>query len=114
MPWAPLRPCNQPGCGALSNDSYCPTHKRERDQARGSAASRGYGHRWRIYRERYLKAHPLCVECLKRDETTAATVVDHITPHKGDRQLFWDPTNHQALCKPDHDRKTATDDGRWG
>jgi 5-methylcytosine-specific restriction protein A len=34
-------------------------------------------------------------------------VVDHIKPHKGDRGLFWELANHQALCKRCHDRKTA-------
>ena len=44
---------------------------------------------------------------------TASTTVDHIIPHKGDRKLFWDKTNWQALCKPCHDAKTAREDGRW-
>ncbi|WP_456243258.1 HNH endonuclease [Thermacetogenium phaeum] len=35
-------------------------------------------------------------------------------PHKGDRQLFWDESNWQALCKPCHDSKTAREDGGWG
>jgi 5-methylcytosine-specific restriction endonuclease McrA len=35
--------------------------------------------------------------------TVAATVVDHITPHKGDAALFWDPANWQPLCKRCHD-----------
>ena len=34
---------------------------------------------------------------------TAATVVDHKIPHKGDPQLFWDETNWQSLCAPCHD-----------
>jgi len=45
---------------------------------------------------------------------TAAGVVDHIVPHKGDADLFWQRTNWQPLCKPCHDRKTATEDGGWG
>ena len=44
---------------------------------------------------------------------TPSTTVDHIVPHKGDRTLFWDRTNWQALCKPCHDSKTAREDGRW-
>ena len=39
-----------------------------------------------------------------------ASVVDHIKPHKGDYDLFWDEANHQALCKRCHDIKTATED----
>ncbi len=81
--------------------------KADADRRRGSAAERGYDWSWQKYRLAFLAQHPLCVECLKRGETTAATVVDHIIDHNGDRQLFWDPANHQPLCKPDHDAKTA-------
>ena len=41
--------------------------------------------------------------CAKRGLVTGSTVVDHIEPHKGDQQKFWDKTNHQALCKHCHD-----------
>jgi 5-methylcytosine-specific restriction endonuclease McrA len=36
-------------------------------------------------------------------EIVPATVVDHIKPHRGDPELFWDASNHQALCKHCHD-----------
>jgi len=43
-----------------------------------------------------------------------ATVVDHITPHKGDNDLFWDRANWQSLCESCHNRKTAAEDmGAW-
>ncbi len=42
----------------------------------------------------------------------AATVVDHVKAHKGDQQLFWDETNHRAVCKPHHDART--DEGDFG
>nr|WP_292832122.1 HNH endonuclease signature motif containing protein [Mesorhizobium sp.] len=29
-------------------------------------------------------------------------------------RLFWDRSNWQPLCKPCHDRKTATSDGGFG
>lgn len=44
----------------------------------------------------------------------AATEVDHIIPHRGDQQLFWDTNNWQGLCKPCHSRKTAQEDGGFG
>ncbi|WP_085981300.1 MULTISPECIES: HNH endonuclease signature motif containing protein [unclassified Paenibacillus] len=40
-----------------------------------------------------------------------ATVVDHITPHKGDMGLFWDQGNWQPLCATCHSIKTAKEDG---
>jgi 5-methylcytosine-specific restriction protein A len=58
--------------------------------------------------------HPLCEECKRNGRLTPATVVDHITPHKGNRELFWDESNWQALCKSCHDRKTAKEDGGFG
>lgn len=30
-------------------------------------------------------------------------VVDHITPHRGDPELFWDEANLQAVAKGWHD-----------
>lgn len=70
---------------------------------RKSAAKRGYNRRWQAYRERYLREHPLCVMHLQLGQIAEATVVDHILPHKGDHKLFWDPKNHQSLCKTCHD-----------
>ncbi len=91
----------------------CDPCERKSDARRGSAHSRGYGVRWRAYRSTFLATHPLCVICKAAKRVTAATVVDHIRDHKGDPVLFWDPANHQASCKPCHDKRTdAGDFGR--
>lgn len=71
---------------------------------RSSSSARGYGSRWQTARATFLRSHPLCVECAKQGKVTAAIVVDHITPHRGDQTLFWDEANWQSLCKPHHDR----------
>lgn len=92
---------------------YKERHKKYEKQ-RGNSTQRGYDADWRRYRIMYLREHPLCVECLKEDKVTAATVVDHIIPHKGNKELFWDPKNHQSLCEHHHDLKTATEDGGFG
>ncbi len=55
----------------------------------------------------HLIHHPLCVMCDQEGFTVAATVVDHIKPHKGDERLFFDPDNLQSLCKPHHDSAKA-------
>lgn len=47
---------------------------------------------------------------MQRNQVTPSTEVDHIVAHKGDMGLFWDQANWQALCKPCHSRKTATED----
>lgn len=74
---------------------------------RPSAHHRGYGARWRKARVAFLAAHPLCAYCLDAGRTTAASVVDHVQPHRGDPRLFWDAANWQALCQPCHDRHKA-------
>jgi 5-methylcytosine-specific restriction protein A len=116
IPQALKRPCNQPGCPELTNDSYCPEHKREKvkryDQSRGSAAERGYSNRWSNYSRLYRKKNPLCIICLKDNRIVSSQHVDHIIAVKGPNDpLFWAPTNHQALCQPCHSRKTVLEDG---
>lgn len=118
MPRA-LGVCTTHGCWRLAEkgSSRCDRHnaKKEHYQAhpRGSSTQQGYGSRWRRYRLAFLTANPLCIHCLADGVTTPATVVDHIKPHRGDARLFWDPDNHQPLCKRHHDAKTARE-GRWG
>lgn len=114
MPNRPLKPCGRWPCPNLTTGAYCDDHPRP-DQGRGgrpSAASKGYGYRWRKYRDRFLA----------RDENrfcatgcgNLATDVDHIQAVTGpDDPLFWDEANHQALCHSCHSRKTVRD-GRWG
>lgn len=63
-----------------------------------TAAQRGYGYKWQQARAQYLREHPLCVMCRADDRVTAATVVDHIVPHRGDQSLFWRRSNWQSLC----------------
>lgn len=68
-----------------------------------SSTQRGYGYKWQKYRANFLHSNPLCVFCMRLGVITAATVVDHKVPHKGDQNLFWNSLNHQALCKKCHD-----------
>ena len=63
-----------------------------------------YGYWWQVRSKRFLAAHPLCIMCQRQGRTTAATIVDHIIPHKGSLTLFWDKANWQPLCKQHHDR----------
>lgn len=110
-----LHKCNRPGCTKLTSERFCPMHMQEyqttRDNKRPSAYRRGYNTAWRKTSKGYLTRHPFCVKCLSKGIHTPATVVDHIKPHKGNKTLFWDSNNWQALCKRCHDIKTATEDG---
>jgi 5-methylcytosine-specific restriction protein A len=87
--------------------------KRALDRQRPSAARRGYGPSWRRARAAFLARHPLCATCEALGRMVAATIVDHVVPHRGDPRLFWDETNWAPACKRCHDAKTARE-GRWG
>jgi 5-methylcytosine-specific restriction protein A len=106
--------CRYAGCAQTTTEGYCAKHRSARESARGSAAARGYDTVWRKYRRAYLAEHPLCRRCEQEGQLTAASIVDHIVPHRGDPVLFCEPTNHQPLCKPCHDTKTASHDGGFG
>lgn len=110
MPYKPMKPCAQPGCKELANNKYCEIHTKQYRNDRGATSQRGYDSRWRKARLRHLREHPFCVECLKENKLTKATVVDHIVPHRGDRILFWNESNWQSLCEHHHNKKTRTQD----
>lgn len=85
-----------------------------KEQERLSSTKRGYGYRWQQARAGYLAKHPLCVICKAKGLIEPATDLDHIIPHKGDMELFWDRTNWQGLCGSCHSEKTAKEDGGFG
>ena len=76
---------------------------------RGTATARGYSKRWSRAAASYRRQHPTCVHCEQQGRVTAAECVDHIIPHDGDSQLFWDARNWQSLCWACHNRKTWSD-----
>ena len=114
MPKKPKVPCKHPGCPELveAGTRYCEKHKTLHPEEVRSANTRGYGRAWQKARKHYLETHPLCAECLSEGRYTKATVVDHITPHRGDPRLFWDTGNWQALCEHHHNVKTGNEDSR--
>lgn len=82
------------------------------EAARGTATQRGYGHRWHIESQAWLKAlgAPLCACGCGRQ----ANMVDHRTPHKGNMTLFWDKTNWQPYHTSCNTRKANRSEGGWG
>ena len=112
MPKRPKIPCRHPGCAQLvePGQKYCERHKPMHPEEVRSAAGRGYGSAWRKARKAFLQAHPLCAECMKEGRYVQATDVDHIVPHRGDMELFWDRSNWQALCHRCHSKKTRRED----
>jgi 5-methylcytosine-specific restriction enzyme A len=118
MPKAAKTTCSHYGCAALVDaPGNCDAHRlSDRASAqyrRSSSTARGYGYRWQKVSKSFLKSHPLCecVDCKAGElRVIAAAVVDHVVPHRGDMQLFWDRLNWQAMSKECHDHKTATQD----
>ncbi len=69
-----------------------------------TSTQRGYGYRWQKGRALFLREHPMCCYCQRNGLVgVLASVVDHIIPHRGDQNLFWDESNWQPLCAPCHD-----------
>ena len=119
MPTRARRECTKPGCSTLVSSGACDDHRHQAEaldrSRRGSASARFYGRSWQKARDAFLRVHPFCeMECAEAGVVSAAEVVDHITPHRGDLRLFWDRANWQPGCKPCHDRKTAREDGGFG
>lgn len=114
--------CCAPGCEDLAEPggARCADCRAEQDARRADqrAAAQATPHasaaralyadpRWRRAAASFLKRHPVCADCASLGRIEPATDVDHIEPHKGDRALFWDRSNWQALCHSCHSRKTA-------
>lgn len=121
--------CTHPGCTTAIDyrERWCSYHreaglehlaemKRRRQRTapvspEKRAASRLYGTAaWHRIRLAQLAEEPLCRHCAAENRVTAATVVDHVQPHWNDKQVFYDRTNLQSLCKRCHDIKTAGED----
>ena len=112
--------CAYPACGGLTTERYCGAH---RSAARPNAHQRGYRRDWRRYSTTFRQDYPLCgmgprwptpklegapAGCLAKRKLAPGGQVDHIVPVRRDRNLtlFWDPMNHQNLCRPCHMEKT--------
>lgn len=81
-----------------------PAHKRDTKRLYNRAGWRGKGG----LRERHLQEFPTCQgECRDRGLIVPAVDVDHIIPHRGDWDLFWDASNLCSLCVACHSKKTA-------
>jgi len=65
---------------------------------------------WRAMRLHQLFRFPICLYCAELGIIKAATVADHIKPHRGNKKLFYDPENLQSLCKKCHDSIKAREE----
>jgi 5-methylcytosine-specific restriction enzyme A len=77
-----------------------------RDRGRPNATDRGYDHKWRRTRGRYLKHHETCEHPGCRAPATDVHHLDGQGP-LGSAGHKWD--NLQALCHEHHSRLTAVE-----
>lgn len=106
MPRRPRRPCAYPSCPNLAEDGqqYCKQHKqlteKQYDHYERTDHSKRYGRDWQKIRARYVKAHPLCEECLKQGKFVPVEEVHHIKPlSQGGTN---DEYNLMSLCQSCH------------
>ena len=109
------RLCKANGCHNLAEypNRYCDKHKSLEIPEKGQYMGGNYqdyekpwaklynSQRWRETSKNFLKMNPYCCKCGNR-----ATVVDHIIPHRGNEDLFWNENNYQPLCDSCHKTKT--------
>ena len=67
---------------------------------------------WKRMRAAQLARQPLCERCVKAGRVTAATVVNHRDPHKGDMARFSDRANLESACAPCHDGAIQSEERR--
>jgi hypothetical protein len=58
-----------------------------------------HSRRWDRIRRYQLQAEAYCRMCAGEGKVELGEHVDHIVPHKGDPNLFWDTNNLQTLCR---------------
>jgi 5-methylcytosine-specific restriction protein A len=112
--------CNHPGCGTAVRDRYCDVHRqqaydRPSEHRRGTAAQRGYDHRWRRLRDWHLRRQPLCEDCLDDGIVNAENLeVDHLIPIDVRPDLRLAADNLRTRCRHHHSIKTMDDKRRYG
>ena len=67
---------------------------------------------WRRRRAEQLAREPLCWMCGAQGVVTAATVADHVTPHRGDPVAFLGPL--RSLCASHHSATKQREENRGG
>lgn len=111
-------PCRAPGCPAIVRGAIrCPRHEAEHqaemkkraaeyarrtDERRGTAAERGYDHRWKKARDSHLARFPLCAACARAGRLNGASMVHHKVPlEEGGSRLAAD--NLESMCRECHE-----------
>jgi 5-methylcytosine-specific restriction enzyme A len=104
-----------PACARLGN-TRCPACRVAQNRERWRTVDRERSNleirklyrtaRWRAYRDQKRAEDPLCVECRAEGLFVTWDDLDHVVPHHGDLELFWDYDNLRGLCHRHHSAKT--------
>ena len=106
MPYAPPARCD---CGGLIRQGKCDKcgPRRGREHVKAEWNYLYQKQRWRKASKLFRTNNPLCRYCERAGRVKAAAVVDHIEPHKGNLDLFWNEENWQSLCAKCHNEKSS-------
>lgn len=112
MPSAPPRRCPRPGCREFAP---CTTHKPGQRSTRAADWHKLYTRAWDRASKAFLSENPLCADPLEEHgPLVPATCTDHIIPHRGDVDLFWDSDNWRPLCRACNSKLCALKQGGFG
>lgn len=70
---------------------------------RGSSRQRGYTAAWDRASQQFKRMNPRCLGCKVVGKVSASEVTDHVEPHRGDQDKFWDQRMWQPCCRWHHD-----------
>lgn len=86
---------------------------RSHDEARGPQPWRLWyrSQRWREKALAQFAAHSLCSRCSTDHRPVAASVANHVIPHKGNETLFWEG-ELESVCAPCHDGAIRSEEAR--
>lgn len=104
MPSSPPRICSR--CRRTHCDCRA-IQRKEWDERRGTAAERGYDHRWRTFRLSYLARHPLCTDCESQGLVRPAVHIHHIKKLRDHPEYKYDEQWLMPLCETCHNVRTA-------
>ena len=97
--------CQSPFVTIRPNQRYCSRRCKDKINSRRPSEARPlYRYaRWLHLRKAQLSAEPTCRFCALVGIETAATVCDHVYPHRGNVEAFWSGP-FQSLCTECHNR----------
>ena len=103
MPPKPPKPCNHPGCRALTLDRYCEKHREQNKKVWENKrhVPRMTGRALQRERERLFRLQPICAICGQAPSTVRDHIISLLEGGTDTRE------NAQGVCKRCHNRKTG-------